>query len=72
MYIKEKEYSSDFVKQCKQEFGLEPNKVKYIVATLAENNCLDVDTLLKQVYEINPNFGKRGPQHTLSKVSAFV
>lgn len=49
MHIVEKEYSKDFIQQCRVEFGLEPKQIRKIIAVLSVNNALDVESLLRNM-----------------------
>lgn len=52
MRIERKEYSEEFTKSCRVEFGLEPAQIKKIIALLSVNQALDVEAYLKQVDEL--------------------
>lgn len=47
MHYEVKNYSDEFTKECREEFGLPPEKVKEIVILLSANNSLDVTKLLQ-------------------------
>lgn len=52
MRIECKEYSEEFTKSCRAEFGLEPAQIKKIIALLSVNRALDVEAYLRQVDEL--------------------
>lgn len=52
MHITIKDYSDEFRLECKREFGLEPEQIKKIVASLAANSCLNVDEHLREVDDL--------------------
>ena len=62
MHYEVKNYSAEFTRECKTEFGLPPEKIKEIVITLSANNSLDVTKLLMDAGKL---------KNTPRKIEAF-
>lgn len=52
MHIVSKQYTEEFTRECRAEFGLDPMQIRKMIALLSVNKALDVEHFLKQVDEL--------------------
>lgn len=69
MHLTHREYTTEFRQECRREFGLEPEQIRHVLATLSVNQCLDVDVHLKKVDALKQALSDSCA--TIQRLSAF-